>query len=200
MKQRSKRTKHSGFTLIEVMVATALFVVVVTIGIGSILSVTRAHRYTSELRQGFDTLYFVMEDITRNVRLGTVFRSSDSPLPSFAQDFPVASNGLSGSSKLVFTNYLAPRVTDYQIDPDYLYVYQIADLDGDGKFSIVKTTNEGTFSMTSSAVVIDPVLSGFSVVNAGVYPLITIRLAGTINYQSTTIPFNIETSISPRTL
>lgn len=197
--KKTMHTKNSrGFTLIEVMVATGIFVVVVTVGIGSVLSVTRAHRYTAEMRQAVDTLYFVMEDITRNARLGTIFRCSDQA--TAPQDCPLDSDGSSGSFTLAFTNYLAPR-TDalYPNDPSYLYVYKI-DPGQNGIGKITKSTSEGTLDMTPPSVDIDLLKSGFSVANASVYPNVTIRLAGTVNYQTQSIPFNIETTISPRTL
>jgi prepilin-type N-terminal cleavage/methylation domain-containing protein len=192
--------KHSrGFTLIEMMVATALFVVVITIGIGSIISVTRAHRVTAELRQATDTLYFVLEDITRNVRLGTVFRCQEGA--QAAQDCPITTAGQAGSTTLSFTNYLAPRgEVLYPNDPAYLYTYQLVYDQGTGVGKLIKTTSEGTLDMTPPTININLVESGFSVANAGIYPLVTIRLLGTIHYQNTVVPFNIETSISSRTL
>ncbi len=193
--------KHTrGFTLIEMLLATGIFVVVVTVGVGAVLSVARAHRATAEIRQAVDTLYFVMEDITRNARLGTVFRTD--PNSTTAQEFPlVSTDGVSGSLSLVFTNYLAPRTdTLYPNDPNYLYEYDI-EQGQDQIGRIVKKTAEYPLGirMTPATVDIDLTRSGFSVANSLGYPLITLRLYGNLKYQSTTIPFNIQTSISPRT-
>lgn len=198
IKEVNRVNEKKGFTLIEVMVATGIFVVVITIGIGALLNVTRAHRATAEIRQAVDTLYFVMEDISRNARLGTVFRFN--PQSTGPQEFPINANGSSGQYTLAFTNYLAPR-TDilYPNDPNYLYVYQLVP-GNSGGYKLQKTTHEGTFDMTPPSISIDSYRSGFSVANASLYPLVTIRLYGTIKYQSTVIPFNIETSISPRTI
>lgn len=62
-----------GFTLIEMMIAVALFTIVMVIGIGAVLNANLLHKKTQSVRAVIDNLGFVMEDIARNVRLGYDF-------------------------------------------------------------------------------------------------------------------------------
>ena len=59
-----------GFTLIELMIATALFVIVATIALSAILSANVNYKKTEDMRTITDNLSFTMDDISRNVKLG----------------------------------------------------------------------------------------------------------------------------------
>ena len=65
---RAKR----GFTLMEVLVALALFSVVVTVSTNLFLSFQRTSRKTESLEQLTASARFIMEKIAREVREGTV--------------------------------------------------------------------------------------------------------------------------------
>jgi prepilin-type N-terminal cleavage/methylation domain-containing protein len=183
---------NKGFTIIEVMIASGLFVIISVIAIGMLLNINRARQVTSVIRQSMDTLYFVMEDMTRNIRLGTDYEcftgsSCEAMLNNGAQrTLHFSLEGLSGSPS----------------DPNDQIVYWIRD-DTNGVGRIYKSkVGDNFFSasiITPSEIDIDITKSGFSVYEVS-YPLVTLRIVGSVSYQNTTVPFNIQTSISPRNI
>ena len=65
-KKYSKSNK--GFTLIEMLVATALFTVVVTIAMGSIVTIIDANRKAQSLTILMNDLNFALDSITRSAK------------------------------------------------------------------------------------------------------------------------------------
>ena len=59
-----------GFTIIETMIAIALFSVIITVGSGSLLSALSLYNKSQNMRSVIDNLSFIMEDISRNLRTG----------------------------------------------------------------------------------------------------------------------------------
>lgn len=60
-----------GFTLIEIMTSVALFAVVMTISMGSIISVMSANRKAESLKSVIDNLNLAVESMSRELRFGT---------------------------------------------------------------------------------------------------------------------------------
>ncbi len=67
--QRKKRIK--GFTLVEMMVSVGIFTLIVTMGIASLTTVMRAYHAAEKEKKVTDSLDYVLENITREIRLGT---------------------------------------------------------------------------------------------------------------------------------
>lgn len=61
-----------GFTLIEVMVAVSIFTVVVTIGIGALMSVISTNKKIQAQREIVNGLSFALETMGRRLRLADV--------------------------------------------------------------------------------------------------------------------------------
>lgn len=61
-----------GFTLIEVMVAVSIFTVVVTIGIGALMSVISVNKRVQAQREVVNGLSFALETMGRRLRLADV--------------------------------------------------------------------------------------------------------------------------------
>jgi prepilin-type N-terminal cleavage/methylation domain-containing protein len=74
---------NQGFTLIELMVSVSIFVVVMTISMGSILTIFDANKKSQTLRTVMDNLNFSLEAMTRTIRFGTNYHcGSGVPLSS----------------------------------------------------------------------------------------------------------------------
>lgn len=223
MLKKRHAQKNTGFTLIETMIATALFVSVAIMSIGVLLNVSRSHKTTEIIRQGIDTMYFVMEDIARNIRLGSEVRCN--------YEYTSGSSIETPADCLNFTNSLAPGgrslalegqegVADSSLGMTSGYTDQVAyvlNADANGIGQILKKGPEVAYvplapiydptvfrRMTPETVRIDLAKSGFTVSgaapNSSSQTLVTIRLVGTISWQDVTVPFNIQTSISPRNI
>src|SRR3989344_8196571 len=67
-----------GFSLIEIMVSLSLFIVVIVISMGSILSVLDANRKSQSLRAVMDNLNFTLESMTRSIRFGQNYHCGSS--------------------------------------------------------------------------------------------------------------------------
>lgn len=62
--------KNKGFTLTEMMVAVALFAVVVFVSLGALVSIFDANRRAQSSKTVVDNLNLALEDMTRTVRFG----------------------------------------------------------------------------------------------------------------------------------
>ncbi len=62
--------QQAGFTLVEMMVSVAIFTIIMTIGIGALVSMLDKYKYSQETKQVSDSLNFVLEGMTREIRLG----------------------------------------------------------------------------------------------------------------------------------
>ena len=66
----------SGFTLIELMVATTLFTVIMLMGVGTLIISSNGARNSHKLRVAVDNVNFAMESMTRELRTGSHFYCS----------------------------------------------------------------------------------------------------------------------------
>jgi prepilin-type N-terminal cleavage/methylation domain-containing protein len=64
----------SGFTLVEVLVTLALFTVVATISLGSLIAMVNANRKAQALNSVMDNVNFTLENMVRTIRVGSDFR------------------------------------------------------------------------------------------------------------------------------
>ena len=67
---------HKGFTLIELMVATGLFAVVMVLASGAYFMVINLTRQSQSIATGIDNLSFAIETMTRDIRTGTGYSSA----------------------------------------------------------------------------------------------------------------------------
>ncbi len=117
---KSLQNNKEGYTLVEMLVATALFVTVVVILIDIIILFVRDNDNDVDQRQLENDVAFVMEEAQRNFR--QVFINYDHP--SFSASNPVDilymvdSNGIEGMIGLGSHPDIAP----YGTDPERLYV------------------------------------------------------------------------------
>lgn len=73
-----KPVRQRGFTLIEMLVATGLFVTVMTVAVGSLLVILDANRKAQNISSSINNVFFSMETITRLVRTGYDFDCGNS--------------------------------------------------------------------------------------------------------------------------
>jgi len=67
----SKINKNLGFTLIELMVATTIFSIIMIIAIGSLITTLGIAKNYRALNFAMDNVNFAMESMTRSIRMGT---------------------------------------------------------------------------------------------------------------------------------
>lgn len=71
LNNKFKKEKVNGFTLIEVLVATTLFVVVAVGGLSILLSSERSYQRISKNRVAMDNTNLVMDTLTREIKFGS---------------------------------------------------------------------------------------------------------------------------------
>jgi prepilin-type N-terminal cleavage/methylation domain-containing protein len=106
-KPKSKQNigAKKGFTLIELMVATSLFVVVATVSITALITVKTANAKAQTKRSVLDNLNFAMENIARNMRIGTNYTCGFDSIGSPGADC------VNGDTKITFKDYMGDAVT-----------------------------------------------------------------------------------------
>lgn len=78
MSLHNKLQKNRGFTLIELMVATTIFTIVMLMGVGSLVTTSNAAKASQKLRIAVDNVNFAMESMTRELRMGTYYECANS--------------------------------------------------------------------------------------------------------------------------
>ena len=68
-----RHNSRSGFTLVEMIVAIAVFSVIMTISVGTLLAMVDANRKAQSLKSVIDNLNFAVENMSRNMRVGTLY-------------------------------------------------------------------------------------------------------------------------------
>lgn len=195
----AKNKKEKGFTLIEIMISMTIFSVLVVYGLGAVMTALSQHERAQNMSNVMDNLNFILEDMSRNIRLGTDFHcfapgetgtgvdgSGNVNVPP--QDCRLGT----GSNELVFQGIAGTAIT-------YLFVTsgsvtQIEKIIGNGTAEV----------LTPTYVTIDSSKSGFIVYGApqgdGLQPVVNISLAGTVTYNGINSTFAIQTTVASRPL
>lgn len=92
--------RSGGFTLIELMIALALFTVIAFISIGAILSIFDANRRSQASKTIVDNLNYSIESMARTVRFGTNYHCGASGVLSAPQN---CNTGASSDTLLAVT-------------------------------------------------------------------------------------------------
>ncbi|HAE36628.1 MAG: hypothetical protein UR85_C0004G0034 [Candidatus Nomurabacteria bacterium GW2011_GWF2_35_66] len=87
-----KKNKE-GFTLIELMVATSLFTIVMLMGVGALVTSSNSSKSAQKLRIAVDNVNLAMETMTRELRTGTHFYCGGNMTPYFVGDCPAGTFG-----------------------------------------------------------------------------------------------------------
>jgi hypothetical protein len=70
--------KQKGFTLIEMLISTTIFIVVMLVAVGSLISVIDANRKSRTLQLAFDNVHASVEYVSRHIRDGKNYACDDS--------------------------------------------------------------------------------------------------------------------------
>ncbi len=186
--QHQKLVFGAGFTLIELLVSIALFSIVMTISVGTLLSIVDANRKAQSLRIVTDNLAFALDSMTRTIRTGYSIDCDPTAVGQAAGATEV--NDCAGGS---VNQYLA--LTDQN---GKRVVYSVS---GNTVFRDVDAV--GPQAMTSPELKITKMqfyVSGTSP-NDGIQPRVTVIIQGTSDVgKGLDTKFNIETTATQRLL
>lgn len=196
-KKKDTGSNPNGFTIIETMIAVALFLVVALTGMDSLLNANVIHQKSQDMRSVLDNLNFIMEDMSRNIRTGYNYRCINDN--NFVTSLDVAKSCASGGG-IAFESDLGSSA-----NPSDQWIYQVVSVNG-GPFNILKSTDSGAtwVQLNPTEVIIDS-FSGFSVLGAEPppgdvqQPFVTIKLSGKVILKNNLVsPFSLQTSVSQR--
>jgi prepilin-type N-terminal cleavage/methylation domain-containing protein len=69
-------TSSKGFTLIEIMVSVAIFSIIITVGMGAVVSILNTYGISKKEKQVYESLNYSIESMTREIRLGKNFHAN----------------------------------------------------------------------------------------------------------------------------
>lgn len=102
--------KNKGFTLIEVMVSLALFIAVMTIAAGALLSIIDANRKSQAEKSVIDNVNFALDNMVRNIRTGTEWVCGNIDPGRGSWQSTGDKNCGSGGTALMFKSQKGPKV------------------------------------------------------------------------------------------
>ena len=178
-----------GFTLIEVLVSTMIFTIVMVISLGALLSMSESDRKAETLKAVINNLNFSLESMSRNIRTGVYYHCGNSGTLTLPQ------NCSSGDTYLTF---LAADSTMGQV----VYCKGTATACDASGTTILRSINGGQLlPITAPEVNISTLKFFVTGAPAGdnIQPKVTILLRGVVQVSaSKTSPFNLETSVTQR--
>jgi type II secretory pathway pseudopilin PulG len=194
-KREFKRKNEDGFTLVELMVSTSIFIVIMLMALGSLIVSSDSARKSQSLRSAMDNVSFAMEEMSRSLRVGTDYScvsSGSVTLPASSNnDCPLS--GLGGGA-IVFTpadHEATPRDSAFrrnQSSPGGYYSLQYCDM------------ASGCIDITSPDVNIE-VLKFFvqgSSLSDNEHPVVYIIMKGTVKVKNDFTSFAIQTVAAQR--
>ncbi len=175
------KKQNNGFTLIELLVSIALFSVVLTATLGSIMTIVDSNRKARSLMSVTNNLNFAVDAMVRSFKTGQASAG-------FANG-----NGCNGGNGFATTeiDYAGGGFNTRDVE------YCFEQVDGMGK--ITKDSGDGAVELTASDVDID--FAQFVDTSLGNQPMLMIVLHGTVRVSpKVSSEFSIQTSVSQRKL
>jgi len=183
--------KNKGFTLVEMLIAIAVFSIVILISVGALLNLARANNRSHAVLVAINNLDFAMEQMGRTIRVGTNYFCSNGnhPVTEQVKDcvWPASRSALS--------------LTD-QYDDRILYIFN----KGNNSLDRVDLNiiPRRTFSITSPEIIIEKV--NFTVVGTdksdNIQPRVMLNISGRTNIGGTKpedqVSFDLQTLVSQR--
>ncbi|HNW71549.1 MAG TPA: type II secretion system protein [Candidatus Paceibacterota bacterium] len=195
-KENNKKIKlASGFTMIETMVAISIFLIVVTIGAGALINAYAINQKSQNLRSVVDSLSFIVEDMSRNIRVGYNYKCFEKGY-TVGQEYIGIPSSCENGYGIAFE-----YSTGDTADNNDQWVYYIAN----GKLYRSTSGLSNYVQMNPDEVFIDSSKSNISILGAEntlqgdtQQPIVKINLVGTITVKKVVTPFAIQTSVSQR--
>jgi prepilin-type N-terminal cleavage/methylation domain-containing protein len=213
-----------GFTLIEIIVSVSIFTIVMLVTMGALLTLNDSSRKAQALRTVIDNLNFAVEDMSRKIRTGDIYRCFPSDL-SAGDDFTNdgvglktprdCPGGLGGSAISLKTQDVDPPLPAINGKPVWVaYIFKRNEETGIGSIFQIRAPESGGVPdlplgteapITSPEVDIDTM--EFRVIGAQksvsgpkTQPMVIVNISGTVNLQKEKLRtnFSLQTAISRR--
>ncbi len=187
--------KQFGFTLIEVMVSVSIFTIVVTVGIGSLMTVNKAYRQSQLQRAAIDNVSFAMESMAREIRIGT--RYAIGPTVSGPYD---RENDEAG--KFSFRSFDINNDNVVGTDDDVMYLwnnpngYGVIEMYIDGAYNGDLTSSD--VDVTNLVFVLEECYDSSSCLSNYKQPYVSIHISAVARGNNQESSIVLQTSVSQR--
>lgn len=120
-----------GFTLVEILVALAIFTIFITIALSALIVSNSSSKKATNIKTATDNVQYAMETFSRNARLGSVYTC----LPANPPGIQISSTN---GSNCIFPN-VGHGVAFFVLDPTFtpnqtdVYAYYLENLYGNGR-------------------------------------------------------------------
>jgi prepilin-type N-terminal cleavage/methylation domain-containing protein len=71
-----QNNKNRGFSLVEMLVAIAVFMTIMTIAVSALMTILDSNKKAQAIKTTIDNVTFVIEDISRDMRMGSGYQCS----------------------------------------------------------------------------------------------------------------------------
>lgn len=188
METQAKKLKSidnvkGGFTIIELIVSVALFLIVTTISSGAFLALVDANHKSEQLRTVTDNLSFIIEDMTRELRSGRQYHCGNSGTLTAPQDCPA------GDSFLRFQSAYVQGVEYYLSNGQVFKQWGIG-----GPSPTTAPMSDQSITITDLKFYVEGSTGGPPLIQ----PYVLLHIKGTINGVRTQTDINVQTIISQR--
>ncbi len=185
---------QKGFTLVEMLVAVAIFMVVVTVAMTALMSVINANRKARAIQSVVSNVNFVIESISRDIRMGGDYYCG------FSQSYDV-NCAISGNNVV---NYM-PAGNSIGAGSRVYYKFTPPNLDTGSKGYLSKcnttcgSSNSANYSQITSPDVNVLSMEFYVVRGSGVQPKVVIIMEGEAGgLNDTRSKFSLQTTASQR--
>lgn len=195
------KNREGGYTIIETMISISLFIIVILVGMSALLNASLVHQKSQDIRSIVDSLSFIVEDISRNIRTGYNYHcfENEDTIPTSTSAVVSTPKSCEDGWAIAFESDLGDTENN---NDQWIYYMSGGDIfkATSGPYAV------GAFTQINSPEVTISATSGFSVLGAEAplddlqQPMVIIRISGEINYRNGTIitPFSLQTTVTQR--
>ena len=179
------KNKEKGFTLIELMVATSIFSMVMLASLGALFTLLGASKNSRATHTAMDNVNFALESMTRSIRMGSKYYCTEAgySLPTNLVNGKNCSGG--GTAISFFPQGEKETPTTYMSENGTIKKYIGEEDNGVQVISDAVNVEDLRFYVTGAK-------------DSNKQPSVFIRLKGVVRVKEKRIPFLIQTFINQR--
>ncbi len=107
------KNKEKGFTLVEMLVSIAVFMTVMTIAVGSFISILNANKKSQAMKTVVDNVTFAIDSISRGIKIGTEYKCGTNDNVNKNSVSLSTTNCVDGSNLIQYYNEISGEYIQY---------------------------------------------------------------------------------------